>query len=260
MTLQKQKLKTTNMKTTLLLALVCICTWGAFAQKNEGVISYEEKMNLHKRLPAGNEQMKAMIPEFRNSPMALYFKDSESIYKAPPKDEDDDDEAQPNSNGMVMKFNRPDNQYYKNYQTRQKVNLMDYFQQKYLITDSLVNMTWKIVPTETKKILGYTCMKATATSQDSKPLVAWFTDAFAVQASPASYNGLPGAVLEVDVNDGDIITVATKIEMRPLKKDENVSAPKGGKKTSPEEFKKIVDEKTKEMKANGGMMFRTIKG
>jgi hypothetical protein len=44
---------------------------GLFAQMKEGLIVYERKVNMHRRIT--DEQMKAMMPEFRTSNYQLYL-------------------------------------------------------------------------------------------------------------------------------------------------------------------------------------------
>ena len=54
------------------------------AQVKQGTIIYERKINMHKTIQ--DEQMKAMIPEFRTSKHMLLFSDSVSMYKLVPED------------------------------------------------------------------------------------------------------------------------------------------------------------------------------
>src|SRR6185436_6619904 len=60
-----------------------------FGQTNEGIITYETKINLHRTLPKEREEMKKMIPEFRVSQQELYFNVDESLYKNVEEDEDE---------------------------------------------------------------------------------------------------------------------------------------------------------------------------
>ena len=74
-----------RMKSLLVILgiLVCIAaTEVVFAQGQgtEGVITYEMKINLHRRIPPGQEARKAMIPEFRTTKQQLFFNQSESLY------------------------------------------------------------------------------------------------------------------------------------------------------------------------------------
>ncbi len=52
-----------------------------FGQTNEGMITYETKINMHRTLPKEREDMKNMIPEFRVSQQQLFFNADESLYK-----------------------------------------------------------------------------------------------------------------------------------------------------------------------------------
>ena len=70
-----------------------------FAQVKEGTIIYERKINMHRRIT--DEQMKAMIPEFRTSKFQLLFSDSISMYKAVPEDNTPDPFAG-NGGNMIM--------------------------------------------------------------------------------------------------------------------------------------------------------------
>ena len=50
------------------------------AQVKEGTIVYERKINMYRTIQ--DEQMRAMIPEFRTSKHMLLFSDSVSVYKS----------------------------------------------------------------------------------------------------------------------------------------------------------------------------------
>ena len=58
-------------------------------------------------------------------------------------------------------------------------------------------------------------------------------------------------ILAVDVNDGSRLITATSVDLNPPDKSA-FKKPKEGKKVTREQFKKIVDEKMKEMGAEGG--------
>ena len=75
-----------------------------FAQSIEGVITYEQKINLHRRLPPDSESRKAMIPEFRTTKEQLFFKATASIYKPLIEDEE---EPMGGGGGVQMRFMRP---------------------------------------------------------------------------------------------------------------------------------------------------------
>lgn len=235
-----------------LLALALMACSFVSAQKNEGVVQYDEKMNMHRNLPPDAADMRAMIPEFRTNKNELLFNASESLYKNV-EVEDEDDDAQ--NGGVMIKITAPEATLYNNFATHRKAHLREFMDQRYLILDSLTAPAWKITG-ESKMVLGYNCLQAVYSDTLRKREVsAWFTDAIPVSAGPVGYFGLPGLVLEVDVNQGEMMWIATKIDFRQLKKNE-MTAPSKGEKTTQAEFDKKVAE---QMKAMGGGGIRIIR-
>lgn len=219
-------------------------TDGTSRDTQEGVILFEEKINLHRRLP--NPEMKAMVPEFRSSKMELFFKGDECLYK--PVEDDDDEQEMGGGGGVRMRFGRPNGEMYRNFATEKRVEQRDAMGKKYLIEDTIRLRAWKL-GTDTKKILNYDCMKATFEDTARKQkITAWFTDAIALTAGPSSFGSLPGMVLAVDVNEGETQYTALKIDFKPLKA-EDIKAPTKGEKITEPEFRKKMEEM---MQRNGG--------
>ena len=236
----------------LVLLFFVLTSVVALAQKNEGVIIYEVKVNLHKRLPPGNAEMKAMIPEFRTSKTQLFFNQNESFYK---NVEEEEEEETNNGNGVVMKFSVPQNEFYYNFAEKKKVEMREFMTKKFLIEGEIKPNAWKLSD-ETKEIKGYTCKKATFVIEERKQnITVWYTEQIPVSAGPEAFNSLMGLVMQVDINDGEMVTTASNIEFRALKKNE-IKAPTEGKKITSEEFKKMVDERMKEMGGNGMRIIR----
>jgi GLPGLI family protein len=232
----------------LLGILVSIGAVRAVFGQTEGVINYEVKINSHRNIPKEREAMKSMIPEFRINKDQLVFNATESLYK--PVEEEEEDEEVDNGT-MRMRFQRPKNETYVNQADSRRVRLQEFMDKKYLIEDSLTLMAWKFGP-ETKEIKGYVCKQATFFNEERKQtIVAWYTDKLRPFLGPESFNTLPGAVLQVDINDGERVVTATNIELRSLKKNE-LKAPSGGNKTTDAEFRKIMSEQMERMRANGG--------
>lgn len=232
--------------------LVGFCASVAFAQQNEGVIQFEEKINVHRSLPPEAADMKAMIPEFRSSPTELLFNATESLYR---NVEEEEDEEAGDGQGMVIKMQRPESIFYRDFSSQRKVDSREFMGKVYLIEDSLVGRNWKITG-ESKKILGYNCTSATTTDTTRKQnITAWFTDALPLASGPATFGLLPGMILEIDVNNGEIVMAAKKVEFKKLKKNDLV-APKKGEKTTDAEFKKMMDERLKDM---GGRPMKIIR-
>jgi GLPGLI family protein len=239
----------TTMKRILLFLGVLVCLTAAhvvFGQ-TEGSIIYEVKMNMHRNIPKEREEMKNMIPEFRKSRDQLFFNASESLYKAVEEDDDTDVD----NGGMRMVIQRPKNETYVNQAATKRVLLQEFMGKKYLIEDSLKVTPWKF-GSETKEVKGYACKQASFYNEERKQtIVAWYTDKLRPFLGPENFNTLPGAVLLVDINDGERIITAQTIELRPLKKNE-MKIPSGGTKTTEPEFRKMVREQMEKMGASGG--------
>lgn len=234
------------MKKTLLLCGLSIAFFCLNAQNTEGVVQYEETMNLHKMLPDSMlKQMRGMIPETRSTQMELYFKDDVSLYKP----SEDDEPQQGGGGGMSFRMGGAMGETYKNLATEQLVEQKEMFGKKFLIEDTLKVQRWKL-GTDAMTILGYKCLKATMTdsvrmrgdSMTKRNITAWFTEDVPLAMGPGTYGSLPGLVLAVDVNNGQQTTVAKKVEFKKVK-EEDIKMPSKGDKMTRKEF----DEKLKEM-------------
>jgi GLPGLI family protein len=241
----------------LLFAFAQFC----FAQNKEGVIHFEMKINMHRRIPKYREDMKAMIPEYRTEKLQLFFNATESLYQ--PVDEENEEDEETNGGGMRMRMMRPQTVIY--IKGSQKIEQRDFFGKKYLVEDTLKPRGWKLTE-ETKTIQGYVCKKATFTTtaninmsgpgggnnrQVNQNITAWYAEKLPFAAGPGLNQGLPGMVLEVDVNDGEMVITTKSVELRTLKKGE-LKAPTEGKKVTEAEFRKLMMEQMPQ----GGRMMR----
>jgi len=190
---------------------------------------YEQKIDLHRRMQ--DEQMKVMVPQFRTSKYELNFADNQSMYKI---QEEEPDIAENTSNGgIVMKFGGANSEYYKNFATQKQVEKRELGDKDYIIEDSLHHTTWKLIDT-TKTILGYTCKKATGKTERGSDVEAWYTEDIPVSSGPETFSGLPGMILQIDINKEEFVTTAISIEKTGDKKE--LKEPTKGKKITPEEY------------------------
>jgi len=218
----------------------------ARTQTREGVITYETKMNMHRTLPKGREEMKNMIPEFRITRQQLTFNANESLYKLIEEDEDMEMGSAP----VQMRIQQPFNEIYFDQNKSTRITVQEFMGKEYLIQDSIKLPPWKF-GTQTKQILGYTCKQATYYNEERKQeVVAWYAPQLRQYLGPEIFNTLPGAILELDVNSGERIITAKKVEARPLKKNE-LKIPTRGIKTTRVEFQKMMEEHAERMRANG---------
>lgn len=226
-----------------------------FAQTAEGVIVYEVKVNMHRRLPPERQGMKEIMPEFDVHKEQLFFTGIESLYKPLIEEEMDDFASEEGGGGVRMRFRRPNAEIYFNHTASRKVTQQEFMGKKYLIEDSVKITPWKF-GTEVKTILGYACRQATFYNEERKQtIVAWYTDKLRPFLGPEIYTTLPGAVIQVDINEGERVITAIKVEPRALKKSE-LKVPSGGTRITETEFRKMMDEQMQRMGREGGVMIR----
>lgn len=262
------------MKRIFALSLVLISA-TAFGQ-NIGTVTYERKINMHRRIT--DEQMRAMIPQFRTSKHLLLFSDSVSIYKTLPENEAPDPFDGGGGGGrVVFRMGAGDGGVtYKNFSTQQSLTEQDLGDKTYIIQDTIRQQGWKLSE-ETKTILGITCKKATmkvtaprggmqirmggpggaaprTDTANAAPqqitVVAWYAESLSTPVGPESYGNLPGLVLEVNMNDGE--TVLTALDIKKTVDTKELKEPKKGKRISRQEFAQKQQEMFRNMQMGGG--------
>jgi GLPGLI family protein len=254
------KLSSTMKKLLIIIGIVvCVAAANVVWGQTEGVISYETKVNMHRRIPPEREAMKTMIPEFRTTKEQLFFKGPESLYKPVIEDtEEDMSSSTHSSGGMTIKMQIPNTETYVNQDTQERIVQQEFQGKQYLVVDTLKVSPWKF-GTETKTILGYSCKQAFFTDEprpgQKMEITAWYTDQVGPFLGPERFNTLPGAVLAVDVNAGERVIVAQKVELKSLKKND-LKKPSSGEKTTNAAFRAMVDEQMKKMGGQGGMIIR----
>ena len=167
---------------------------------------------------------------------------------------------------------------YKDVQEKMYINKRELFGKVFLVKDNIEPTKW-VMTGESKKIGQYNAFKATYTKEveeqvfsfsrrqqqnndqeNNNPaqpktklvtMTAWFTPEIPVSTGPAMYGGLPGLILEI--SDGNRTMLCTKVVINPKEKIK-IKEPSKGKIVSNLEFKKIQEDKMKEMREryNGG--------
>ena len=159
---------------------------------------------------------------------------------------------------------------YKNGKDQRYADQKDTMGKIFLVKDDIEKIDWKL-EADTKYIGEYQCYKATYTKQvevprtmsfdsnskneaeednDKEPemeertITAWYTPQISVNNGPAMYQGLPGLILEV--HDGKLTIICSKIVMNPVDKIE-IEEPSKGKEVNQEKYDEIMDKKNKEM-------------
>jgi GLPGLI family protein len=230
----------------VLLQLACL---ALNAQTLAGSIIYDYKVDVHVNLPPEMEDMKVRIPQFQTLKKELFFRSDYSLYK------DYEDDSQSRS-GMMFRIISGSSTVRLDLQEMTYAERKTAFGEEFLIEGDSPFYPWKIAP-ETKEIAGYTCQRAWYIKQDSteKYVEAWFSPEIPLGIGPDLHFGLPGAILELDIQYGEINYIATNISLTSPK-DSELRLPKGGRKVTKEEYDEFVKAKTKEMEASGGLNTR----
>jgi GLPGLI family protein len=256
-----------------LVVFILCSTFSLFAQDFQGVATYKTQRKLDIKIDStqmgGGEMQKQIMDMLKKEFQKTYilsFDKNTSIYK------EDEALAPPSSGGsmMVVSSMGGSGVLFKDIKNQSFTNQIETFGKQFIVKDSLKPIKWTL-NNETKNIGDYTCYKATYTkeieemsmktfsSSDTKSneneansspkmktitVTAWYTPQISVSNGPERYQGLPGLILEV--NDGDLTILCSKITFNP-KKSIDLSEPKKGKQVTQQEYDDIVAKKIEEM-------------
>ena len=117
-----------------------------------------------------------------------------------------------NQSGYNMRFGRENRILYKNLAEDKIVDSRDFMQKQFLIKGFTSSRKWKIGKKQ-KQILTYNCLEASMRVDSATMLTAWFTPQIAVSNGPSDYQGLPGMILQIDINDGERTITATEVKL-----------------------------------------------
>ncbi|HFA51346.1 MAG TPA: GLPGLI family protein [Bacteroidetes bacterium] len=237
---------------SIFLVLAFILPFFSIAQQTEGEIVYDVTVKLNIELPEDMaEAMKDQIPSSQSFSKALLFTEKATLYDDWKGGENEDLEIEHESDGMEIKMvmTAPENIYYSDLENGTFINSRDFFGRMFLINGDIKKYQWKLTGDQ-QIINGYTCQKATCQDGD-RNITAWFTPQIPIPAGPSDFNGLPGLILKIDIDNGEQVISPTEINIKKLDK-KAITAPSKGKKVSQKEFDKIEETKKKEMEEEMG--------
>jgi len=265
-------------KICLALTLTLVAISSSFAQVKEGKLIFERKINMYRMIT--DPEMRARIPEFRTEKFELLFNEQASMFKTIPEEEAPDPFANSGGGGgerggMRFNFRMPETATYTDIPNQMQYEARSLFEKDFLIVDSLKPNKWKLSD-ETKTIAKFVCKKATTmiapqqmsmrfgggrnrNNQDSaapvKPkeieLVVWYTESIPVSVGPDAYAGLPGAILEVDSDNGGNVITATEFTAKYAAKE--LKQPTKGDKMNRAQFAESMKKIMEDMQRGGGM-------
>ena len=186
----------------LFLFLLCITIIG---HTQSYQISYHEYFSrVDGELNNIKESLKKSKTDHKRPVFTLLYKDGTSYYSAQETEHITDDEKKSTESRIVSsQILIP--AYYKN----QKENLLlqsypnyspNLYGEDILIKEKLPNHEWEITDTKAN-ISGYSCTLAKMTRDDGTQILAWFTDKVGLNEGPREYWGLPGLIIQLQIND-----------------------------------------------------------
>ncbi len=238
------------MKNIFLSITASLLVLGASAQTKNAKVTYDEKIAIKLELTGEAAQFASMLPKEQKATKTLHFNEDGAIYLTEKAPEATEINQETEGGGEVrIKMNRPEEITFCDLKKNKKVEQKEFMTRKFIIESDISMGTWKLTGNQ-KTILGFPCQEAVR--EDSvKKYTAWFTPAIPVSIGPGGFEGLPGLVLSVDVNNGEYTLNASKVE--PGMADAKLLVkPTEGKKMSKDAYKKMVDEKTAEMQQQYG--------
>jgi GLPGLI family protein len=267
-------------KIFLALTLTLVAISSSFAQVKEGKLIFERKINMYRMIT--DPEMRARIPEFRTEKFELLFNEQASMFKTIPEEEAPDPFANSGGGGgerggMRFNFRMPETATYTDIPNQMQYEARSLFEKDFLIVDSLKPVNWKLSE-ETKTIAKFVCKKATTmitpqqmnmrfgggggrnrnttdTTAPAKPkeveLVVWYTESIPVSVGPDAYAGLPGAILEVNNDNGSNVITATEFTAKYAAKE--LKQPTKGDKMNRAQFAESMKKIMEDMQRGGGM-------
>ncbi len=216
-------------------------------QNIEGTIRYVRTSNWAKQMAATSyitKQQKEKIAYMWGNRSEwkmytyLYVKGAETKYNDPYESVERDDDGYSWRKEKYMIF--------RNYEQNTIRDIIDQSGKTYLVEDSISMPNWKVL-NEMKEVAGHLCMNAMIEdSLREQKIVAWFALDMPLSAGPERFCGLPGIILELDVNNGALLISADQIDLKPLTTELEYPKKIKGKKVSDAEFKAMNNKKIAE--------------
>lgn len=208
----------------LLFGIMLLLLYPCMAQPTEGVIHYTRTSRWTK-IQSGltflskqeREKMSYMYEgrdEWKEY-LVLYFNDKASKYV---------ESEEKNADNSGYSWRKTDFFIRRDFANNKMSDLFEVLGKIYLVEDTLTTPNWKIL-NDLKEVAGHICMKAMVEDTVKKQkIVAWFAQDMPFNGGPERYFGLPGMILELDINNGAVTIAADRIE--PKKLNQELDLPK----------------------------------
>lgn len=222
-----------------LLLFILFTPLLGFSQKNEGVVIYERQEFWSKIIG----QLTYLSNEEKDRVKQTWGKNDEG-WKTKTKLHFNANESLLTNLEEASEYgwsSRTEEYYiYRDFEKEKKTEIIEMMGKTYIIEDSLRAPSWKVL-NQIKDVAGYICMKAvTEDTVKHQKITAWFTGDIPVSAGPERYYGLPGLILELEINDGDVVITASKVEFKKLTNELALPKKLKGKKIKDADYDKLI--------------------
>ncbi len=181
-----------------------------YAQQNQGTVYFTRTVNwskVYSQLSYMSKQEKEKIAYqmgdkmIYNQNYKLFYDSSQSKYLVSQEQQE------------MSRYSWREEEYtIRRYSQQNKISdLIQTIGKTYLVEDSIPQQKWKIL-NDIKEIAGHLCMKAVCKDPiKNQTIEAWFAQDLPLPFGPERMYGLPGMILELNINNGSAIITATKI-------------------------------------------------
>jgi|AntRauTorckE5430_2_1112549.scaffolds.fasta_scaffold09236_3 GLPGLI family protein len=224
--------------------LLILISFQCFSQKGIEVI-YKYESNFKKEIPEQilyGKFLKAAKKILPNYDFKLLADMNESIYYL--KKELDNDAYPQEFKEMILRTANSNGIFYSDVSNNKFIEQKNAFGKLYKIISDFETFDWKII-NEYKKISGFKCKKATfnynvgnkKNNNQNREIVAWFTPEINYPFGPIGFRGLPGLILELNVN----WDYSYKFEMSKIEFVDNleINAPVEGETIKLQDYEKL---------------------
>jgi len=211
-----------------------------------GTVKYQRLANFGIEAEGEYDEFKKTLPKSRITNFILYYTDETYQFVENSKENEALTDMMKKAMYFAGTWGKPRvtlMKYYHNPQKILQIKQTEFMTRLFREEFNMKKIKWKM-GTASKEILGYTCMQA-QTELDGKKILAWFTPDIPISAGPERYYGLPGLMLEVNVNQGEVVWLANSIDPSIPSKD-LLAKPKEGKKVKPDQYMQIQEGKIAE--------------
>lgn len=238
-----------------LSALIALFLMSAFsnpslAQRPEGHIRYLKINNWTKMLAA----VEYLSKQQRERAQYMWGSNSEwkeytELYFSPEGTKYFDSEEKAEADLEGFSWRNDEFMINRDFSENRMLDIITHLGKTYVINDTLPPMNWKIL-NDIKEVAGHICMSAYC--EDTLMMMkvkAWFALDIPVSGGPERFWGLPGLILEVDINNGGKIITADKLALKPIKEELKLPRKVKGKHIHESDYrvllKKYFDERRK---------------